>query len=121
MTRAEGMARLRAQGWTDPELSTMSDALLDWLATDTPYRAAWVYPGRRDASGEQAPAVDDREVRGYRDEAGGTRADARKAILAARRAQLAEEGRMLAPREGLSERTLAALGVIRQVGTGRCD
>lgn len=88
MTRSEGAALLLARGWQAEEVATMSDALVDWIATDAPY---W-HNGIRGIGHRSAP----REV----------------PLTPAERCELVEEGRTLARREGMQDATLAALGNI---------
>ena len=91
MTRAEGEAELRRRG-EDP--SGMSDALVEWIATDDPF---WSN-GRRRGVGPRT-----------------TRKD--HPLPPADFALLVMQGHGLAQREGMQDATLAALATIVTIGT----
>jgi hypothetical protein len=97
MTRAEGAAVLVKRGWPTEEVASMSDALVDWIATDAPY---W-HSGLRGAL--TAPRSQPRMERLHETE----------------EASLAAEGTALAHRKGMRRATRVALAVITRIGTGR--
>lgn len=90
MTRAEGEAELRRRG-CDP--TGLSDAVVDWIATDHPYWANGSRGEGRRASREDPPPPP------------------------ADFALLVMQGHGIAQRQGMSEKTLAALANIVNVGT----
>ena len=95
MTRAESIAALLTRGYTEGGLEGLSDAVLEYMATDTPY---W-YNGKREI-GPRSPWVPVPPT------------EEQRAVLVA-------EGRQIAQREGMRESTLAALANITRIGTGR--
>ena len=95
MTRAESIAALLTRGYTEGGLEGLSDAVLEYMATDTPY---W-YNGKRGV-GPRSPWM---PVPPTKEE----------------RAALVKEGRAIAQRDGMREVTLVALATIARIGHGR--
>jgi len=95
MTRADGIALLLQRGWGSEELASMSDALVDWIATDTP----WWHNGIRGIGAKSAERL--------------------QAMHPTEEASLVTEGRTLSRRGGHSRKTLAALANITRIGAGR--
>lgn len=92
MTRTEAFHVMLAQGWTEADLATMSDRLLDWLASDSPYHSY------RDPNALSKPAPEKPQPLDL---------------------ALVEEGRTLALCDGMRPATLAALAIITRIGTRR--
>ena len=94
MTRAEGVTLLLTRGWDAMELARMSDALVDWIATDAPYWRNGIRSVGPKSAAKETPLTPEAH------------------------AELVEEGRAIAQRDGMRDATMAALATIARVGRG---
>ena len=136
MTRPDGEAVLLSLGWHAEELATMSDALLDWIATGLDerrygFQGPGVFGQPFGSSGPKTrtgipdpddPTVEEIARAANVGDALGLPLKHRAAAATARaanRAALEAEGRAISQNPAHSAATLRALANIVRVGTGR--
>jgi len=123
VTRGEGIAVLLTRGWDRDELASMSDALVDWIATDTPYWyngiRAWGPATHQPIPAPETPTTE--EIARVANRTAPYMRHRRAAAIARQEnlAVLVTEGRAIAQRAGMRAATLAALATIKRLGAAR--